>query len=359
LNFLQDLTKNFDNTMMADSGELVADFSGLIDTGSYMLNAILSGSIYGGVPNNKISGFAGESSTGKTFLVMGIIEKYMKETENSGVIYFDTESAVTKQMFESRGIDTKRVVIVSPSTIEEFRTTSYQMLLKYEELPEKDRPPMLMVLDSLGMLSSLKELEDITSGKNVRDMTKSQLLRGTFRSLALKLANCKVPMLVTNHTYDVIGAYIPTKDMSGGGGLKFAASSIVFLGKKKDRDGKEVVGNFITVMMQKSRFTKEQKKVELKLSFQTGLDRYYGLLPLAEKYDIFEKVGNKYKVDDSGKTYFGKAIDSNPEKFYTKDILDQLDIAARKEYLYGGDEDIDDSTGTDADRDDDFEEFDT
>lgn len=342
MNFLGDLVKGFDNANILEDGGNSSEFSGSIDTGSYVMNAVLSGSLYGGVPNNKITAFAGESATGKTFFVLGVLKTFLDQNPEGGVIYFDTEAAVTKKMMSDRGIDTKRVAIVEPQSIEEFRTQAVRMLDQY--LEGDDQPPMMMVLDSLGMLSSEKELEDTAKGENKRDMTKAQLLRGTFRVLSLKLAKSNVPMLVTNHVYDVVGAYVPTKEISGGSGLKYAASSICMLSKKKDRDSnKEIVGNIIKVSMHKSRFTKENKVVEVKLSFDSGLDRYFGLLDLAEKYGIIKKVSTRYELPDGTKV-FGKEINENPEKYFTDEILAQLEEAAKKEFMYGqvgvGEEDV-------------------
>lgn len=335
MSFLNNVIAGIDNTNIIATGENSSEFSGSIDTGSYILNAAMSGSLYGGVPNNKITAFAGESATGKTFFVLGVLKKFLDDNPDGGVIYFDTEAAVTKDMMETRGIDVNRVVISEPQSIEEFRTNAVRMLTSY--LDSKDQPPMMMVLDSLGMLSSSKELEDVESGKQTRDMTKSQLLRGTFRVLSLKLAKANVPLLVTNHVYDVIGSYIPQKEISGGSGLKYAASSIAMLTKKKDKDGTDVIGNIIKVTMHKSRFTKEQKKVEVKLSYDKGLDRYYGLLDLAEKYEIIKKVSTRYEMPDGSKV-FGKAINENPEKYFTDEIMAQLEAAANAEFLYGQDD---------------------
>lgn len=117
-------------------------------------------------------------------------------------------------------------------------------------------------------------------------------------------------------------------------GLKYTASQIVFLSKKKDKDGKDVVGNIIRCRMVKSRFTKENKDVEVKLRYDTGLDRYYGLLDLAEKYNIIKKVSTRYELPD-GRKVFGKAINENPEEYFTDEILQQLDAAAQKEFMYG------------------------
>ena len=304
----------------------------------------MTGSLYGGVPNSKITTFAGESATGKTFFVLGVVQKFLTDNPDGGVIYFDTEAAVTKDMMKSRGIDTRRVVVSEPESIEGFRTSAVKMLDNYighDRLSreKKEKPPMMMVLDSIGMLSSVKELDDVASGSDKRDMTKAQLLRGTFRVLSLKLAKANVPLLVTNHTYEVVGSYIPMKEMSGGAGLKYASSTICYLGKKKDREDKDVVGNIIKVEMHKSRFTKENKKIEVKLSFDKGLDRYYGLLDLAEKHGIMKKVSTRYELPDGAKV-FGKQINANPTKYFTDDVMSQLEVAAGKEFLYGREGDI-------------------
>ncbi len=337
-NFFNDLVeqlKDEDTKILADGGAS-AEYSGCIDTGSYALNALLSGSIYGGVPNNKVTAFAGESSTGKTFFVLGIVKQFLDANPEGGVIYFDTEAAVTKQMMESRGVDTKRVVISEPDTIQKFRHTALQIIEKYQAQPEAKRKPMMMVLDSLGQLSSTKEMEDTAEGKETKDMTKSAILKATFRVLNLKLAKIGVPLLVTNHVYDVVGAYIPTKEMSGGSGLKYTASTIVFLSKRKDKDGTEVVGNIVRAKLQKSRLTKENSQVEVKITYSTGLDRYFGLLEIAEKHGIIKKVSTRYELSNGTKV-FGKNINEEPEKYFTKDILDQIDEACKKEFLYGQD----------------------
>ncbi len=333
--FFRNIVKelNDENTSIAEDGLSSSEFSGTLDTGSYILNAALSGSIYGGVPNNKITAFAGESATGKTFFVMGVVKRFLDDHPNAAVFYFDTEAAVTKDMMKQRGIDTSRVIISEPDTIQKFRHTALQILDNYEKA-DKDRPPMMMVLDSLGQLSTTKEVEDTFDGKETRDMTKAQVLKATFRVLNLKLAKAGVPMLITNHVYEVVGSYIPTKEMAGGSGLKYTASSICFLGKKKEKDGTEVIGNIIKVTMAKSRFTKENKKVEVLLTYDKGLDRYYGLLDLAEKYQIFKKVATRYELPDGSKV-FGKAIMKEPEKYFTDDIMHQLDLAARTEFTYG------------------------
>lgn len=334
--FFSELVKDIGDpdTFLADDGLHSSEFSGTIDTGSYLLNAAVSGSIFGGIPNNKIIAFAGESATGKTFFILGIVKKYLDDNSDAGVFYYDTEAAVTKKMMQDRGIDTKRVIISEQVTVQNFRTSVSKTLDKYMSIPEGERPPVLFVLDSLGSLSTEKETTDIAEGSNKRDMTRPQLIRGTFRALSLKLAKARAPMLITNHVYSVIGAYVPTKEISGGEGLKYASSQIILLSKKKDREGNDVVGNIIHCKMYKSRFTKENKMVDVRLSYDKGLNRYYGLIDLAEKYGMVKKVINRYEFEDGTKV-FGKQIDDDPEKYFTKDFLKKLDEFAGKEFKYG------------------------
>lgn len=333
MSFLQDVSKEIGNEYagLVSDGVAAGDTSGYIDTGSYIFNALVSGSIYGGVPSNKITAIAGESSTGKTFFCLGIVQHFLDSNPDAGVIYFESESAISKQMIVDRGIAADRMMIVPVATIEEFRTQSCRILDKYMEQDEKK--PLMFVLDSLGMLASNKEVEDVANDKNVRDMTKSQLIKGAFRVLTLKLGKANVPMLVTNHTYDVIGSYVPTKEMGGGSGLKYASSTIIYLSKKKEKDGTEVVGNIIKCKAAKSRLTKENSQVETRLYYDRGLDRYYGLLELGEKYGVFKRKGNRIVVGES--SVYPKSILADPTKYFTEEVMQKLDEAAKKEFCYG------------------------
>lgn len=337
MSFFRNLVEELkdEDTVIAADGTGSAEFGGFIDTGSYILNAVLSGSLYGGIPDNKITAFAGESATGKTFFVLGVVKSFLDRNPDGGVVYYDTEAAVTKGMMESRGIDTKRVIIAEPDTIQKFRNHALRMIEAYDKQPKDKRPPMMMVLDSLGLLSTTKEMEDSTEGKETRDMTKAQTIKATFRVLTLKLAKVNVPMLVTNHVYDLVGSYIPMKEMGGGSGLKYAASTIAYLSKKKEKDGDgDVIGNVIRVKMHKSRLSKENQDVEVLLTYDKGLDKYYGLLELAEKYEIIKKVSTRYEMPD-GKKVFGKEIRNNPTEYFTDDIMAKLEECAKTEYSYG------------------------
>ena len=338
-NFLKDIIKDVGNeyaTLVSD-GVDSADVTNFIDTGSYSFNALLSGSIFGGLPGNKITAIAGEAATGKTFFALGICKNFLDKDKEAGVIYFESESAISKEMIVSRGVDATRMVIVPVATVQEFRNQSIKVLDKYLEQPEDKRKPLMFVLDSLGMLSTTKEMEDTAEGKETRDMTRSQIVKSTFRVLTLKLGRAKVPMIMTNHTYDVIGSMYPQKEMGGGSGLKYAASSIIYLGKRKEKDAdNEVIGNIIHCKNYKSRLTKENAQIDVRLTYKSGLDRYYGLLEIAEEEGIFKKVSTRYELPDGTKV-FGKSINDEPEKYFTKEILKQIDEATKKKFLYGAD----------------------
>ena len=219
-------------------------------------------------------------------------------------------------------------------TIEEFRSKALKAVDIYLKTDEDNRKPCMFVLDSLGMLSTEKEIKDALDDKQVRDMTKSQLVKGAFRMLTLKLGQANIPLIVTNHTYDVIGSYFPTKEMGGGSGLKYAASTIIYLSKKKEKDGKEVIGNIIKAKTHKSRLSKENKEVNIRLYYdERGLDRYYGLLELGELGGMWKNVAGRYEMN--GKKIYGKEILKNPTEYFTDDIMEQLDIIAKQQFSYG------------------------
>jgi len=215
MDFLKDIVKEIggEYTQLASDIEETETY---VDTGSYIFNALVSGSIFGGVSGNKITAIAGESSTGKTFFSLAVVKNFLDINPDGYCLYFDTEAAITKSLLESRGIDTSRLVVVNVVTVEEFRGKALKAVDLYLKKPEGERNPCMFVLDSLGMLSTSKEINDALNDKEVRDMTKSQLIKGAFRMLTLKLGQANIPMIVTNHTYDVIGAYVPTKEMGGG-----------------------------------------------------------------------------------------------------------------------------------------------
>ena len=336
MSFLQNIVKEIDNeyASLVSDGVAAGDTSNFINTGSYIFNALVSGSVYGGIPGNKITALAGESSTGKTYFCLGIVQYFLESDPDAGVIYFESESALSKQLIEARNIDANRMMIVPITTVQEFRTQAIRILDKYLSQDKDKRQPLMFVLDSLGMLSTTKEVEDAEAGKETRDMTRAQIVKSIFRVLTLKLGKANVPLLVTNHTYDVVGSYIPTKEMGGGSGLKYAASTIIYLSKKKEKDQKEVIGNIIKAKTHKSRLSKENKDVNIRLYYdERGLDRYYGLLELGELGGMWKNVAGRYEMN--GKKIYAKEILKNPKEYFTDDVMEKLDAIAQIEFSYG------------------------
>ena len=313
------------------SAGIVGDCTTYVDTGSYSLNALLSGSLYGGVPSNKITCLAGSEAVGKTFFALSIAKNYLQKDKTNVIVYFESEGALTSDMIKERGIDPNRFIVLPVATVEEFKTQAIKIIDNMNSDYQ-----VMMFLDSLGNLSTRKEMEDSASGSDKRDMTRAPAVRSAFRTLALKLAKANMPLIITNHTYDKVGSMFPSKEISGGGGIKYAASVIVTLGKRKVKEGTDVLGNIVKMKLVKGRMTKEESITETKLDYKTGLDKYYGLVALAEKYDIFKKVSTRFETP-AGKA-FEKTIVNEPEKYFTDDVMAKLEEAAKKEFSYGSSE---------------------
>jgi len=330
--FLKDIIKEIggEYTQLASS---INETETYVDTGSYIFNALVSGSIFGGVSGNKITAIAGETSTGKTFFSLAVVKNFLDTHPDGYCLYFDTEAAITKSLLESRGIDIERTVVINVVTVEEFRNKALKAVDIYLKKKEDERKPCMFVLDSLGMLSSNKEIGDALAEKDSRDMTKAQLIKGAFRMLTLKLGQAKIPMLVTNHTYESMSLY-GGKQMSGGSGLSYASSTIIYLSKSKEKDGTEVIGNIIRAKTQKSRLSKENQEVQIRLYYdERGLDRYYGLLELGELGELWKNVAGRYEIN--GKKLYAKEILKNPEKYFTEEVMQKLDEISKNEFSYG------------------------
>lgn len=269
-----------------------------IPTGNYILNAALSGSLFGGMPNRRSLTFAGEEGAGKTYLALSIVRhaQYM----GYNVVYYDSEGAIDIDFVKRLGVDPKRVRIENISTIEEFATNTAKLneIITNARRDGVTPPKIMVVLDSLGNLSSLKEKTDTTSGENKRDMTKQQAIRRTFRVIGNDFAKNAIPFIICNHVYEKVGAYIPGKEVSGGGGIKYNSSVIMMLTKsrledkeseeknKKDGVDSTRVGIVITVTPIKQRFARPIK-VQMHLPFYKKPNPYVGL----EKFLSWETSG--------------------------------------------------------------------
>lgn len=326
-------TKNEHGSIVSDG--IVGDLCGFISTGSMAMNALISGSIYGGFASNKITALAGPSGVGKTFYVLQAIKSFLETHPDNEVAYFESESALTQKMMEDFQIDTKRIAFLPVTTVQEYRFQSIKVLEEYQKLhgTQSKEPRLLMVLDSLGNLSTTKEVADMEDGKETQDMTRAKLIRGAFRVLTLKMGVLNVPLLITNHTYDTIDLF-SKRVMGGGSGLVYSASTVIFLFKGKEKVGTDVVGAIITARLEKSRLTKEQQKVKTRLFFESGLDEYYGLTEIACQLGVWEKLSRQIQLEDGTKK-FQSAIEKNPEKYFTKDVLDKIEEKVNTLFEYG------------------------
>jgi len=166
-------------------------------------------------------------------------------------------------------------------------------------------------------------------------MTKGRLVKSALRTLKMELSKANAPLIMTNHVYSEIGTMYPQEVMTGGKGPLFLSDVVLFLSKRKDKEGTVQVGNFITARARKSRFTKENSSVEIYLNFKTGINKYHGLLPFAEKAGVYKRIGNRYEVPDGRKLY-EKQIMANPQEFFTQEVLEKINEYIHEEFSYGG-----------------------
>jgi len=336
--FFKNYAKMMKNELATIVGEqgIAGDCDEFLDTGSYMLNAVLSADIFKGLPKNKTIAIASDSGIGKSFFCVSIAKHFLDNYPTGFVLYYDTENAFTSEMFEERGVDTDRLIYAPIGFVEQFRHEATKFVHEYNELPEDEKVPFIMILDSIGNLSTEKEYEDAISGQNKTDMTKARITKSAIRTLKIELTKAKAPLIMTNHVYSEIGSMYPQEIMTGGKGPLFLSDVVLFLSKRKDKEGTVQVGNFINVRARKSRFTKENTLVEVYLSFKKGINKYHGLLQFADKADVFKKIGNRYEVQDGRKLY-EKAIMENPSEFFTQEVLEQINKYIHDEFSYGGD----------------------
>lgn len=335
--FFKNYAKEMKNELATIVGEqgMIGDCEEFLDTGSYMLNAIMSADLFKGIPKNKTIAIASDSGIGKSFFCVSIAKEFQKNFPTGYVVYYETENAFTTKMFAERGIDLDHLLYVPIGTVEQFRHESTGWVNKYNNLPEKEKVPFIMILDSIGNLSSEKEYEDALTGANKTDMTKARITKSALRTLKMELSKANAPLIMTNHVYSEIGSMYPQEVMTGGKGPMFLSDVVLFLSKRKDKDGTVQVGNFIKARARKSRFTRENSMVEIYLSFKSGINKYHGLLPFAEKAGVYKKIGNRYEVSDGRKLY-EKQIMENPQEFFTQEVLEKINEYIHEEFSYGG-----------------------
>jgi recombination protein RecA len=302
-----------------------------ISTGNYLLNAQLSGSLFGGIPNSRSICLAGESGTGKTFLALNICREAQLMGYN--IIYCDSEAAVDQDVIQNFGVDPdsfRYQPVSTPLEVRQFVAHLCDQLKKAKDAG-KALPKVMLVLDSLGNLATTKERADAISGSDKRDMTKQQELRSLFRVITADLAELKIPFVFTNHTYATIGSYVPGQTISGGGGAIYNASVILQLSKAGlKEDGTNKTGIIVTSKPAKNRFARPLP-IKFHISFYKGMNPYVGLEQFLSWKNcgvqrgklLTEKEFQKYYKEDNPKyqevleTEISRtAEDGTVEKFY-------------------------------------------
>lgn len=274
-----------------------SEISEHIPTGNFLLNAVISGSLRGGIPNSRSLGLVGDPETGKTYLCLNFAREMQKL--NYDVVYCETEAAVDRAAVRKFGIDTMRFRYQPIKTVNQFKTFTVNLIKMVSEARAAGQNPKIaLFLDSLGMLATEKEIDDATEGKGAMDMgLKAKQLRQMFRAITLDLAANKIPLICTNHTTTGgIGSYTgPTKESAGGDGPIFAMSTLLFLSKKFETEGVDKVktGVILNIKPRKSRNV-IPKNITMHVGFIGGANPYVGL----EEYVNWEGCGI-----DRGKIY--------------------------------------------------------
>jgi RecA/RadA recombinase len=317
-----------------------------VDTGSYALNAIISGSLYGGVPVGRITGFVGPSATGKTLMMNKIMANAQKKGMHT--VYFDSESALDHRTAENLGCDPKKIKHCPIEIIEDCRNQIVKFLDTVVE--KKLQGKVMIVIDSLGNLISSREAKVIQDGKDSADMgAKAVAVKSMLRAVTHSAAKANCLVLFSNHVYDNPGALYPTliKSQAGGSGPLYMSSVIVQLSTKQERVGssdnknatddvtpisKNVNGLSLRAVTTKNRFIPSFLETELYLNFKTGLNRYSGLLEMAEGYKVITKQGHRYVL---GEEVLGFYKDWRDKQDVWDKILPKLEEILQQELKFG------------------------
>lgn len=272
----------FGNTLDMSESASVSEWYG---TGNYHLNAAISGDLFKGIPNNKSIMLSGESGAGKTFLALNLCRE--AQQKSAYVIYYDTEGAIDLESVKAFGIDPKRFDHQPVSDLNTFRTSITTLTKKLMEAKASKAitPKIFIVLDSLGMLATKKEVDDAISGNTAADMTRAKMIRSLFRIITSDLSNLGIPFVVLNHTYDSTG-FIPTINISGGGGVKYATSFMLNLTKAQIKEGTVKTGIIVSVNTMKNRFARPIP-IKLHIRWDSGMNPYIGM----EEYISWETCG--------------------------------------------------------------------
>ena len=324
--FRKDITKSIDGLSIGFN-----DPTDWVSTGNYALNYLISGDFHKGVPMGKVTVFAGESGAGKSYFVSGNIVKHAQE-QGIFVVLVDSENALDEAWLHALGVDTSedKLMKLSMSMIDDVAKTISLFMKDYKAMPEEERPKVMFVIDSLGMLLTPTDVDQFEKGDMKGDLgRKPKALTALVRNTVNMIGAYNVGLVATNHTYASQDMFDPDDKISGGQGFIYASSIVVAMRKlklKEDEDGNktsEVQGIRAACKVMKTRYAKPFEAVQVKIPYETGMNPYSGLVDLAEKKGLLTKTGNRLRFVErtSGEEViaFRKAWESNSDG-----ILDRL-----------------------------------
>ena len=299
--FRKDLTKSISGMSTGFN-----DPTDWISTGSYALNYLISGDFHKGVPLGKVTVFAGESGAGKSYFCAGNIVKHAQD-QDIFVVLIDTENALDESWLQALQVDTspEKLLKLNMSMIDDVAKTISTFVNDYRAMDEEDRPKVLFVVDSLGMLLTPTDVDQFNKGDMKGDMgRKPKALTSLVRNTVNMIGSLNVGLVCTNHTYASQDMFDPDDKISGGAGFIYASSIVVAMKKmklKEDLDGNkisEVMGIRAGCKVMKTRYAKPFEGVQVKIPYETGMNPYSGLVELFEKKNLLVKQGNRLKYID-------------------------------------------------------------
>ena len=311
-----------------------------ISTGNYALNYLISGDFHKGVPLGKVTVLAGESGSGKSFIAAGNLVKAAQD-QGIYVILIDSENALDEAWLQALDVDTddKKLLKLSMSMVDDVAKTISTFMADYREMPEEERPKILFVIDSLGMLLTPTDVDQFTKGDMKGDMgRKPKALTSLVRNTVNMIGAHNVGLVCTNHTYASQDMFDPDDKISGGQGFIYASSIVIAMKKlklKEDEDGKKVTdvrGIRAACKIMKTRYAKPFESVQVKIPYETGMDPYSGLVDLFEKKGLLKQQGNRLiYVDSSNKEHLMYRKDWSGEKLEI--IMSDFDNLERKDVV--------------------------
>lgn len=299
--FRKDITKSIDGLSIG-----FHDPTDWVSTGNYALNYLISGDFKKGVPLGKVTVFAGESGSGKSYICSGNLVKNAQE-QGIYVVLIDSENALDESWLHALGVDTSedKLLKLNMAMIDDVAKTISTFMKDYKAMAEDERPKVLFVVDSLGMLMSPTEVNQFDAGDMKGDMgRKAKALKALVTNCVNMFGSCNVGLVATNHTYASQDPYNPDPNVSGGQGFVYASSILVAMKKlklKEDEDGNkvsEVLGIRAGCKIMKTRYAKPFEDIQIQIPYETGMNPYSGFFDLLEARELVKKEGNRYAYTD-------------------------------------------------------------